>query len=57
MVALIYLALGYWAAGKTIYRNSIIIGQNPIFYRIFMGALLGWALIPVAVIGLIFGKK
>ncbi|WP_301204560.1 hypothetical protein [Bacteroides acidifaciens] len=57
MVGLIYLALGYWAAGRTIYRNSIIIGQNPIFYRIFMGALLGWALIPVAVIGLIFGKK
>lgn len=56
MIGIIYLALGYWAAGRTIFRNSIIIGKNPIAYRLFMGALLGWALIPIAVIGLLVGR-
>ena len=56
MIGIIYLALGYWAAGRTIFRNSIIIGKNPIAYRLFMGALLGWALIHIAVIGLLVGR-
>lgn len=30
----IYMALGYWATGRTIYANKILIGaENTIFYR------------------------
>lgn len=48
---LIYMALGYWATGKTIYANSTLYGTwNAIFMRkMCMGAILGWALIPIAV--------
>ncbi|MCI5996469.1 MAG: hypothetical protein MRZ45_11095 [Blautia sp.] len=49
---IIYLVLGYWATGQTIYRNRILIGTgNGIFlHRVIMGALLGWILIPWAII-------
>lgn len=58
-VILIYMVLGYWATGRTIYKNRILIGTaNGIFLeRLIMGTLLGWALIPVAIIGLLIGKK
>lgn len=59
MVMLIYMVLGYWATGRTIYKNRILIGTaNGIFLeRLMMGFLLGWVLIPVAIIGLLIGKK
>lgn len=48
----LYIILGYWATGKTIYANSILIGNvGDIFVkRCVMGAILGWILIPVALI-------
>lgn len=48
----LYIILGYWATGKTIYANSILIGSvGDIFVkRCVMGAILGWILIPVALI-------
>lgn len=59
MVAIIYLVLAYWAVGYTIYANKILIGTG---YAIFcqkmaIGLLIGWILIPVAVLKLIFVRK
>ena len=57
IILLIYMAAGYWATGRTIYANNILIGDgNAIFgRRLVMGFLFGWALIPWAIIKLIFG--
>lgn len=55
---IIYMVLGYWATGRTIYRNRILIGTaNGIFLnRLILGFLLGPILIPIAIIGLLCGK-
>lgn len=52
MEAIIYLVLAYWAAGKTIYRNKIQIGtlQGIFLQRLMVGAILGFILIPIAII-------
>ncbi len=54
---IIYMILGYWATGKTIYRNRILIGTTGGIFleKLLMGTLLGWALIPWAIIRLIRG--
>lgn len=54
----IYMAFGYWATGRTIYANKILIGTgNAIFIRrLIWGTLLGWILIPVALIRTFLGK-
>lgn len=54
----IYMAAGYWAAGKTIYADKIMIGTwNGIFMRrLTMGTLLGVVLIPVAIIKSFAGR-
>ena len=58
MIAIIYLILGYWATGRTIYRNQILIGtaSNIFLRRVMMGAILGFVLIPIAIIGMLFEK-
>lgn len=52
MILVLYLILGYWATGKTIYANRILIGtwQGIFFQRIAVGFILGWILIPIAII-------
>ena len=57
ILVVLYAALGYWACGKTIYANKIRIGDgNTLFMnRLFNGILLGWILIPIALIRVIFG--
>lgn len=52
MGIIVYLILGYWATGQTIYRNKILFGTaNGIFlHRVIIGAILGMVLIPVAII-------
>lgn len=49
---IIYIILGYWATGQTIYRNKILLGTaSGIFLnRVILGFLLGFVLIPIAVI-------
>lgn len=56
ILILIYMALGYWATGRTIYAHSVLIGEGSAIFgrRLVMGFLLGWALIPWAIIKLIF---
>lgn len=50
----IYLILGYWAAGRTIYANKIRIGtwNSLVMSRIMVALFLGWLLIPWAIIKL-----
>lgn len=53
---IIYLVLGYWATGETLFKNKILIGTpgKVSEERLLFGALLGWILIPVAIIRKIF---
>lgn len=52
MGVLIYVILGYWATGQTIYKNSILIGTGQAIFmrRVIMGFLFGFILIPVAIL-------
>ena len=58
IMLIIYLVLAYWATGKTVYRNRILIGDgNSIFIRkVMVGFFFGFVLIPVAVIRLLLDK-
>lgn len=60
IVILGYIVLGYWATGVTIYANKIRIGRwdDLLFNRIVVGVMLGWIIIPIALIKcLLMGKK
>lgn len=52
ILVIIYVALGYWASGKTIYANKIVIYSGSTFFvrRIMAGFFLGWLLIPWAIL-------
>lgn len=58
LVVLVYAALAYWAMGETIYRNKVRIGTVSALFlqRLILGALFGFVLIPVAIIGKVFQK-
>lgn len=59
VLVIIYMILGYWATGKTIYANKVIIysGFGTLFLqRMIWGTVLGWILIPWAIIKIILGK-
>jgi len=59
IIWILYFVLGYWSTGKTIYANKILIGTgNAIFMqKLVMGVILGWILIPVAIIKSFIGSK
>lgn len=53
ILLLIYGILGYWAAGEVIYKNKIVIEfeVGALFMKkLSYGMLLGWILIPIAII-------
>lgn len=50
----IYIILGYWAVGKTIWANKIIIGTDIWGERVMLGVVFGWILIPIALLKCIF---
>lgn len=58
MIAVIYLILGYWAVGRTLYRNKVVFGSyiTIITQKFVLGCLFGWALIPIALLMMLFGK-
>lgn len=56
VILAIYLWLGYWAVGKTLWRNKVVIGRNLFFGRLFLGAFAGLIIIPIAIIMKFFGK-
>ena len=59
VLIILYGILGYWAAGKTIYRNYIMIGNihSIIAKKLTTGIFFGWILIPVAIIMYIIENK
>lgn len=58
LLAFVYGFLGYWAAGRTLYANKVVIYSGPFHYnRALWGFLLGWILIPIAILKLFFGRK
>ncbi len=59
ILLVVYVIAGYWATGKTIYANKIVIHKfGELFVqRVIYGVFLGIFLIPWAVIKCIFGKN
>lgn len=59
MLVVIYMILGYWAVGKTIYRNKVVYTTmfNWFFTKLIYGTIFGFILIPWALINLLLGKK
>ena len=49
---------GYWAMGKTIYANKIRIGNSTTLFmqRLIYGTLIGFIIIPIAIIKSIKGE-
>ena len=58
VLIVIYLVLGYWATGKTIYANKVVIYQfgQLFIQRMTLGAILGIVLIPWAIIKTLMGR-
>ena len=56
---LIYMALGYWAYGYMNEGKIYIYSQvgGLFMHKLIMGTILGWALIPLAIIKLIFRSR
>ena len=52
----IYVILGYWATGKTLFYNKIVCRAPGVLFgeRLGLGILLGWILIPVALLMKLF---
>lgn len=49
---ILYLILSYWAVGKIIYRHTYRYGQphKLFFQQLIVGMLVGWILIPLAIV-------
>lgn len=59
IILIIYCILGYWAINKIWYsRRTYIVHDAMVFYmtKIGLGILLGFILIPIALIMAILGK-
>lgn len=53
IIFFIYMAAGYWAVGKTIWKGKTIVyvgWHNMFIKRWALGTFLGWLLIPWAII-------
>ena len=53
ILVIIYLILGYWATGETICKNKVYIEYKfgaLFMHRLMYGAILGFILIPIAII-------
>ncbi|ROR28496.1 hypothetical protein EDD66_10478 [Mobilisporobacter senegalensis] len=59
VLIIIYMILGYWAVGQTIYANKIRFGtySNLLTQRIVTGFLFGFVLIPIAIIKVLFFRR
>lgn len=58
IILVIYAVIGYWATGRTIYRNRILIGNGHSIglMRFTLGLALGPILIPWALINVLLGR-
>lgn len=60
MLFVIYLVLGYWAVGKTLHANRVIITSNMGTYfvkRLATAYIIGFILIPIAIVKEFVVKK
>lgn len=59
ILGILYVILGYWAMGVTVYANKIRIGSasDLFFSRFVFGMIFGWILIPIAILKVIFFSK
>lgn len=59
MLIIIYVWLGYWAAGLVIYHNKIVFRRLSMLFieKLILGLFLGWLLIPIAVIMKLVGAR
>ena len=59
ILLIIYIALSYWAVGKTIYANKLYIGNvaNLFITKLIIGLILGAMLIPIALFKTFILKK
>ena len=59
MWVVIYMILGYWAVGKTIYRNKIVVTTylNWVISKLTWGILFGFILIPWALITVFLERR
>lgn len=57
-MVIIYIILGYWATGQTIYRNKILIGtwSSILIQRLAVGTFFGFILIPIAILSCLFRR-
>lgn len=58
MILIIYMILGYWATGRTLYRDVVFVYDRGTFFmkRMIWGTLGGWIFIPWALISLLLGR-
>lgn len=58
LLGIVYLILSYWAAGKTVFANSVRVGTFSALFlqQITVGFLLGFILIPLALIKTFLNK-
>ncbi len=59
LILLVYLALGYWAAGVVFYENKIVFHTfGALFLRkLCLGLFLGIVIIPIAVLKRLFFRR
>ncbi|MBR7055606.1 MAG: hypothetical protein IKI17_00745 [Oscillospiraceae bacterium] len=58
VILLLYMAAGYWAVGRTLWADKVVFGSAATIFlqRVIWGTLLGWILIPFALIKLLTNK-
>lgn len=55
LIVLLYIVLGYWSVGVTVYSGVTRVGTMYSLFmsRFILGLLLGWILIPIAILKVI----
>lgn len=58
IILIVYVAVGYWAVGETLYANKIVFytGYELFARKLFFSVFLGWILIPAAIIKRLVSK-
>lgn len=60
MIVIIYCIAGYWAVNKVLYEGKVVIysdGMQLFIKKITYALILGWALIPIAIIKCLFKRQ
>lgn len=59
LLLIIYLIAGYWAAGVVLYENKIVIHSfgGLFLQKVTLGMILGFILIPIAILKRLFFRR